>query len=114
MNDGNLRTLSPSEARAQGRRGGIRSGEARREKKRLRECLEECLSMTTELDGEEVTCAEAIAASMVREAMGGNVRAFCEIRDTVGEMPAQRVEVEPSIPPERYAEIEAILLGGDD
>lgn len=114
MNDENLRTLTPSEAREQGRLGGIRSGKARREKKRLRECLEECLSMTTELDGEEVSNAEAIAASMVREARNGNVRAFCEIRDTCEGKPRNTVEVStPAIPQSTYDEIEALLMGDD-
>lgn len=111
MNDGNLtHRLTVSEQRA----GGRASGQARRERRRLRECLEECLSMTTELDGEEVTNAEAIAASMVRKAREGDVRAFVEIRNSVGEMPIARTQIEQtSIPPERYAEIERLLLGDD-
>ena len=114
MNDGNLKTLTPSEAREQGRLGGIASGQARRERKRLRECLEECLSMTTELDGEEVTNAEAIAAALVRKAREGDVRAFVEIRDTCEGKPRSTVEVStPAIPQSAYAEIERLLMGDD-
>lgn len=114
MNDKNLRTLSPSEAREYGRRGGIRSGEIRRERKAIRQALEEALSLPCEVDGETVTNVEAIAASMVNEAKGGNVRAFCEIRNTVDGMPTQRIETAPAISEERRREVEALLFGGND
>ena len=111
MNVENLRTLSPSEAREQGRRGGIRSGEARRERKAIRTALEECLAMDTDLDGVTVSNVEAIAASLVKEAKDGNVRAFAEIRDTIEGKPATHI-VTDTISPERYAEVEALLFGG--
>ena len=115
MNDENLRTLTPSEAREQGRLGGIRSGEARREKRRLRECLEEGLAMVTEFDGQTMTNAEAIAIAMIREARSGNVRAFCEIRDTCEGKPRNTVEVStPAIPQSTYDEIERLLMGDDE
>ena len=114
MNDKNLRTLSPSEAREYGRRGGIRSGEIRRERKAIRQALEEALSMPCEVEGVELSNVEAIAASMVNEAKGGNVRAFCEIRNTVDGMPTQRIEAAPAISEERRREVEALLFGGND
>ena len=114
MNDENLRTLSPSEAREYGRRGGVRSGEVRRERKAIRQALEEALSMPCEVDGMELSNGEAIAASMVNEAKGGNVRAFVEIRNTVDGMPTQRIETAPAISEERRREVEALLFGGND
>ena len=115
MNEQNLRVPTTREAREIGRLGGIASGQARRERRRLRECLEECLSMTTELDGEEVTNAEAIAASMVRKAREGDVRAFVEVRNSVGEMPIARTQIEQTaIPQETYDEIERLLMGDDE
>lgn len=114
MNDENLRTLSPSEAREYGRRGGVRSGEARRERKAIRTALEECLAMDADLDGETVTNVEAIAAAMVRKAREGDVRAFVEVRNSVGEMPVQRVEAAPAISEEARAEIDRILFGDSD
>lgn len=114
MNDENLRTLSPSEAREYGRRGGVRSGEVRRERKAIRQALEEALSMPCEVDGVELSNVEAIAASMVNEAKGGNVRAFVEIRNTVDGMPTQRIETAPAISAETYAEVERLLWGGSD
>lgn len=116
MNDENLRTLSPSEAREYGRRGGVRSGEVRRERKAIRQALEEALSMPCEVEGVELSNVEAIAASMVNEAKGGNVRAFVEIRNTVDGMPTQRIETAPAISEERRKEVEALLfgVGGND
>ena len=118
MNDENLVSLADrtkDEQREIARMGGVRSGEVRREKKRLRECLEECLSMTTELDGEEVTNAEAIAAAMVRKAREGDVRAFVEVRNSVGEMPIARTQIEQTaIPQSTYDEIERLLMGDDE
>jgi hypothetical protein len=115
LNSENLVSLADrttEEQREIARRGGIRSGEVRRERKAIRQALEECLSMETELGGETVTNVEAIAAAMVRKAREGDVRAFVEVRNSVGEMPAQRVEAAAQIAPEAYAEVERILFGG--
>ena len=114
MNDTNLRTLSPSEAREQGRRGGIASGEARRERKALRECLEVALSMPYfDLDGTEYTKAQYMCIKLVDKAIEGDTKAFAIIRDTIGETVTNRFEVShPS--PEAIAEVEAILMGMDD
>ncbi len=114
MNDGNLRTPTTEEAREIGRRGGIRSGEVRRERKAMRQALEEALSMPCELDGETVTNVEAIAAAMVRRAREGDVRAFVEVRNSIGEKPAERIEAMPTISEEARREVEALLFGGDD
>lgn len=116
MNDENLVSLADrttEEQREIARRGGIRSGEVRRERKAIRQALEEALAMPCKVDGMELTNVEAIAASMVNEAKGGNVRAFAEIRDTCEGKPSTHI-VTDTISPERYAEVEALLLGGVD
>lgn len=113
---GNLVSLADrttEEQREIARMGGIRSGEVRRERKRLREALEEALSMPCEVEGVQLTNVEAVAAALVNEAKGGNVRAFVEIRDTCEGKPSTHI-VTDTIPPERYAEIEAMLMGGND
>lgn len=110
MNDENLRTLSPSEAREYGRRGGVRSGEVRRERRRVRECLTEALGMETEFEGEIMTNAEAVSIALIRRAKEGNVAAFREIRDSTEGRPRQSIEVE-TISPEARAEVEAALFG---
>lgn len=84
----NFKPRSTVEARKNGQKGGVRSGEARREKKRLRELLE--LALATK-DSNGNTAAESIVAALLREAQGGNVRAFETIRDTIGEKPKDEV-----------------------
>ena len=110
MNDENLRTLTPSEAREQGRRGGIASGQARRERKRLRQALEEALSLPCDIEGQEATNMEAVAAAVVRKAIGGDMRAVEIIRDTCEGKPTTNLSVEtPAIAPEVYERVNRIL-----
>lgn len=114
MNESNLIPLSQrtkEERREIAAQGGIASGQSRRERKAIRQALEEALSMPCEVDGMELSNVEAIAASMVNEAKGGNVRAFVEIRNTVDGMPTQRIETAPAISEERRKEVEALLFG---
>lgn len=84
----NFKPRSTAEARKNGQKGGVRSGEARREKKRLRELLE--LALATK-DSNGNTAAESIVAALLREAQGGNVKAFETIRDTIGQKPKDEV-----------------------
>lgn len=117
MNNENLRSLADrpaDERRSIASMGGIASGEARRERKAIRQALEEALSMPCEVEGVELSNVEAIAASMVNEAKGGNVRAFVEIRNTVDGMPTQRIETAPTISEETRREVEALLFGTDE
>lgn len=95
-------------------RGGRASGEARRERRRLKEHLEVALEKDTDFDGEVMTNAEAITVALIRKAKSGDVRAYQTIRDGLGEKPAEHIVSEPSISPERYAEVEALLFGGCD
>lgn len=116
MNPENLVSLADrttEEQREIARRGGIRSGEARRERRRVRECLTEALGMETEFDGEIMTNAEAVSIALIRRAKEGNVAAFREIRDSTEGKPATHI-VTDTISPERYAEVEALLFGGND
>ena len=113
MNDENLKVLTPSEAREQGRKGGIRSGEVRRERRKMREYLEAALVMDADLDGETVTNAEAVTVALVKAAKKGSVRAYETILGVLGEKPADTVKVEHPIPQSTYDEIER-LLGLED
>ena len=118
MNERNLKPNSartPKEREELARKAGIASGEARRERKKLREALEELLAAPVDVDGEEMTGCEAVAAAMMRKALAGDVRAFTEIRDTVGEMPVAKSAVAIEKPdPALYAEIDRLLGIGDD
>ena len=112
-NEQNLRKLSPSEAREQGRKGGKASGKARREKKQLRECLEELLATSVSMaDGRKVDGATAISMKLFQNALNGDVKSFQVLRDTIGQMPIQKIET-VNIPPEAYERVSRVLDGLD-
>lgn len=78
--------LPEDEMRELKRRGGIASGEARRRKRTLREELLVLLE-TNEWQ-------EKISLAMLQRAANGSERAFEVIRDTIGEKPTDRLELE--------------------
>jgi hypothetical protein len=84
MNDSNLRTLSPNEARENGRKGGIISGQIRKERKALKEQL---LMMLESGDIQENICL-----ALIDKAQSGDIKAFEVIRDTIGEKPVDKKE----------------------
>lgn len=119
-NEDNLRPSSPTEARINGRKGGIASGKARRERKAMRETLEELLSMpikdgtSDEIDtiksiagikGKNITMQEAIMVAMLNKAAKGDVRAAEYVRDTIGQKPTDKMNIEMRMP---------VLFEGED
>jgi hypothetical protein len=95
-NEQNLRTLSPKEAREQGRKGGKASAAKRAERKTFREGL--LLLLNEPLKDKAGnpttnTTQDAIIAALVKRAANGDTRAFEMIRDTIGEKPVQDVKV---------------------
>lgn len=96
---------TPSELRKMTRNGGKKSGEVRRAKKLFRETCELLLSMDCKngslnehmsemgIPKGEQTNQMAITISMLKSALEGNVQAFKELRDTMGEKPVQRQEI---------------------
>ena len=105
----NEQNLRPSEYRLsqeEAKKGGIKSGETRRRKKSLREQMEMLLSLPVQdeqtrdfieslgISREEVNNALAITLSMYQEALKGNTKAFELIRDTIGEKPTDRLQIE--------------------
>lgn len=97
----NEKNLKPSEyklSQEEAKRGGIASGEARRNKKLLRECLEILLEKEmTDKSGKTVTGAEALTAKLFAEAMKGNVKAFEVLRDTAGQKPVEKVQMNADV-----------------
>lgn len=102
-NEQNLKVLSPSEARENGRKGGLASAEARRKKRAMRENLQELLAMPIDegdladitaagslkiLEGLNLTVQEKILLEVILKAVAGDVRAAEFIRDTVEGKPA--------------------------
>lgn len=101
--------LTVSEQRA----GGKASGAARRRKKLLRECLTELLEREyVSSEGKSMEGADLISAKLFQKAMDGDLKAFEIIRDTVGQKPAERVEVD-TIDPQARAEMDELLGIGD-
>lgn len=92
---------SKAEARENGKKGGIASGESRRRRKKLQEELE------TLLGGGDTQ--KQICTSLVMQAIRGNVKAFETIRDTLGEQPTNRIEIDERERSEKVAEIEAYV-----
>ena len=95
-NEQNLRTLSPKEAREQGRKGGKASAAKRAERKTFREGLLLLLNEPLKDKAGNVTdntTQDAIIAALVKRAANGDTRAFEMIRDTIGEKPVQDVKV---------------------
>lgn len=77
-------------------KGGKASGAARRERKSMREALLMLLEEPLKDKAGQVTdktTQDAIIAALIKRAAGGDVRAFAMIRDTIGEKPVERVEV---------------------
>lgn len=97
MNEHNLIVPSSEEARKNGRKGGIKSGEMRRRKRDLRAAMKELLSLPvcdTELwnaisamgvDPAAIDNNQALVVAMFRKALSGDVAAFREIRNLIGE-----------------------------
>ena len=113
INAKNLKRLTSEEARKNGRKGGLASVESRRKRKTIRELL--LLALEAENETGE-TNAESIVASMIRAACKGDVRAFEEIRDTIGEKPTNAVNLtERKKVPEgmaaMYAWLERLKMG---
>ena len=86
-------------AREAGRKGGLKAAETKRLRKTLREELLDLLQVKSkDSEGKEHTQQELISASMIKEARGGNVRAFETIRDTIGEKQREQVEMSVALP----------------
>lgn len=86
----NLKPIqSEEEAREKGKKGGIASGKARAERKALKE---ELLLLLSEGDTQK-----KISLSLIQQALDGNTKAFEVIRDTIGERPVEKVDMNANI-----------------
>ena len=87
------RPFTTETAKECGHNGGKASGEAKRKKKLLKDCLNELLaSEIADKNGVTRTGSEMLAATLMKKAMKGDVKAFEVIRDTAGEKPVDKVE----------------------
>lgn len=94
----NLIVPSSEEARKNGSKGGNASAKSRREKRHLQDALQKLLKGQYEIgkDDNKKTLGgyDAVAQSMILEAIGGNVKAATFIRDTIGEKPVDVLDLE--------------------
>ena len=86
--------------------GGIASGEARRRKKKFKTVLNDLLKVTATnpthlknlkklgIETEDATLQVVMAAAMIQQACNGNVKAYVAVRDTMGEVPKAKVELD--------------------
>lgn len=99
-NEQNLKPCEYKFTQEEAKKGGIASGESRRRKKLLRECIDELLAKEYTSEGKTLTGSEALAVTLMKKAMKGDVKAFEVLRDTAGEKPVEKVmvaEVEQSV-----------------
>ena len=93
-NEQNLRPSEYKLSQEEAKKGGKRSAEVRREKKLLRELLEEALAKKTNTGNKYIDITNAL----IQEAEKGNVKAYETIRDTLGQKPKEKVEIEQDKP----------------
>lgn len=127
-NEQNLKPVqSKAEARSRGKKGGIASGKARREKRAFKETLETLLCMPmktgTSMDiediqnfaairGQNISVQDAILIAQVQKAMKGDTRAAEYLRDTVGQKPSDKLQLDTGIEmTEKLREVEAYIKG---
>lgn len=106
LKNGNPRhALTVEEAR----KGGRKSAETRARRKSIREAFEAiCSDQYTDEHGNEIDGITAMCMKQFQLAMNGDTKAFVEIRNSLGEMPIQRVEVD-TIDPQARERVERIL-----
>ena len=106
LKNGNPRhALTVEEAR----KGGRKSAETRARRKSIREAFEAiCSEQYTDAHGNEIDGITAMCMKQFQLAMNGDTKAFVEIRNSLGEMPTQRVEVD-TIDPQARERVERIL-----
>ena len=81
------------QAREAGRKGGKKSAEKRAARKTLREELLALLGeQRPDKQGNMVQVQTAMSTALIKSALGGSVRAYEVIRDTIGEKPVDKVE----------------------
>jgi hypothetical protein len=93
---------TPERVRENASKAGKASGKARRDKKNLRLALEALLEKKTQDPdtGQKMTGTELVTLKLYEQAIQGNVKAFEVLRDSVGQMPVQKVmlaEVDQSV-----------------
>ena len=102
--------LTPKERSERAAIAGRASVEARKRKKQLKECLEILLnsSVGKNENGEDVSGAEAMATTVFKRALNGDLKAWELVRDTAGQKPVEKV-VTADIDSEVIEKVEAMV-----
>lgn len=86
----NLKVLTSKEARENGSKGGKASVEARKKRKKLKE---ELLLLLKADDTQN-----KMSLALIKKALDGDIKAFEVIRDTIGEKPTDKMEINQDKP----------------
>lgn len=122
---GNSQNLIPAnkrskdEARKIGKKGGIQSGKVRAQRKSFKEALLDALSQLADEKyihnramkqcyNPKLTIGQNLAIAQILNAINGDTKAYEVIRDTIGEKPIEKIEVN-EIDSEKEKEIEAFF-----
>ena len=87
---------TPEEIRRITSKAGIASGESKRRTKTFKDIFEKLLKDEA-IDGSNITNDELLALQMLKEANKGNTKAFEIVRDTIGQRPVDKQEVDSNI-----------------
>ena len=112
--------MTPERRAECGRKGGIAKREATRRRKEMRETLDILLNMPmkkgkvytaedikcfADLKGKNITIDQALMVCLIQKALKGDLNAIGMVRDTIGEKPADKMEVKDITP---------VIISGED
>ena len=97
------------QARINGKKGGKASAEARARRKAFSEAFDVLLTKEyMDQEGNIKQGVDVLASQVFKAALSGDMKAFVELRASVGEMPVQRIET-VNISQETYDAVEKLL-----
>lgn len=112
--------ITPEQRKEYGRKGGLMKGENFKRRKAFKETLNlllelpltdktltnvESIKSFAKLKGKNVTVDQALMVKLIQRALNGDLNAITMVRDTVGEKPADKMEVKDLTP---------VILTGED
>lgn len=115
-----FRDLPKEEHKKVSSKGGINSAKARRDRKKMKETAELIMSLPLRggqkqqiemiqsfgaLNGKNISVSEAIVFAQAKRAIKGDKQAAEFIRDTAGQKPGEKLDVQGAVP---------VILSGDD
>lgn len=115
---------SKKEVREIGRKGGVKSGQVRREKKEMREVAQMVLNLLPKISKSnkealaslgipenEMTLQLIAVYRQSQKAASGDLKALEFLRDTAGEKPTDKVDVNEV---NKSPKVKIVIKGGDD